>query len=81
MKYLSVILLSLFLLSGCTKRNDDDARREAVKKSADSLKAAQERLGRSLDSLDKESRQQDAKLREMSKELDSLNKRIQEQKK
>lgn len=81
MKYLYVILLSLFLLSGCTKKNEDDAKKEAIRKSADSLKAAQQKLGKSLDSLDKESREQDEKLRKMKVELDSLNKRIEEQKK
>jgi len=81
MKYLIVIVMALFLLSGCTKQTDDDKRKLEIKKSADSLKAAQEKLGESLDSLDKESRQQDEKLKQMKIELDSLNKRIEQQKK
>ena len=78
MKYVYVLLMSFVLLYGCTTKKDDDKSSQEVMKGTDSLKNVQKNLDKILDSLNRESKNQDEKLRQMEIELDSLKKRAKQ---
>ncbi|MDD5363007.1 MAG: hypothetical protein PHN88_12790 [Ignavibacteria bacterium] len=80
MKYLYVLLVSFVLLYGCTTKNNDEKKRQEIKNSADSLIDKTRNLNKTMDSLNKESKNQDEKLKQMQIELDSLKKRAKNNK-
>jgi hypothetical protein len=75
MKYLYVLLVSFVFIYGCTTKTNDEKKRQEIKNSADSLIDKTRNLNKAMDSLNKESKSQDEKLKQMQIELDSLKKR------
>lgn len=81
MKYLYLIIIPVMFIIGCSSSESERMNKEMIdlKKSIDSIKTKSNSIDRTLDSLQSESKAKEEKMIFLQKQLDSLNKNLQEE--
>lgn len=81
MKYVYLIFIPIFIIFGCSSSDKEKMDKDVVrlKRTIDSIKVQSTNADNSLDSLQRVSREKEEKLIFLQKQLDSLNKNLEQE--